>query len=248
MSINKLEESINWYNNRWGNRERSPYDDNPVYKMRLENRLKILVELVPKRGRVLVIGTGRGYDLKPLIEIKNIDIVAGDISIKGLKNISFPIARIACDGCNLCFTDESFDCVYCSEVIEHIPEAEKLVSEMHRVLKNNNGELVLSTPNWISLFGLVRKSAQFILNNPVNDGGQPYDNWYTFNRLKKLLSPYFEIEEIRSYWHFPPTGKGKKQLPYSITVPIIKNLLKVDEIVSKRSKYGCAIALRCSKI
>ena len=119
---------------------------------------------------------------------------------------------------------------------------------MQRVLRNN-GKLVLSTPNWIFLFGLVRKIAQVILNDPVNDGGQPYDNWYIVNKLKKLLSPYFEIEEIRSYWHFPPTGKGKKQLPYFLFLePIIKNLLKADEMISNISKYDLGIALRCSKI
>ena len=87
MSINKFKKSKNWYDTRW-NKERPLYD-NPVYKMRLEYRLKILGKLVPKRGCVLVIGTGKGYDLKPLIDIKNIIEDQEDLAKYGNKFFEF---------------------------------------------------------------------------------------------------------------------------------------------------------------
>ncbi|MBC7262819.1 MAG: glycosyltransferase [Chloroflexi bacterium] len=45
------------------------------------------------------------------------------------------------------FVDQSFDCVICSEVIEHIPRDECLFSELARVLKGN-GRLILGTPDY----------------------------------------------------------------------------------------------------
>ncbi len=48
---------------------------------------------------------------------------------------------------NLPFLDEAFDCVVCSEVIEHIAGSDAPFLEMRRVLKNG-GRLVLGTPDY----------------------------------------------------------------------------------------------------
>jgi dolichol-phosphate mannosyltransferase len=45
------------------------------------------------------------------------------------------------------FADGSFDCVICSEVIEHIPALEKPFDELTRVLKTG-GRLILGTPDY----------------------------------------------------------------------------------------------------
>jgi dolichol-phosphate mannosyltransferase len=45
------------------------------------------------------------------------------------------------------FKDASFDCVICSEVIEHVPADEKVFDELERVLKPG-GRLVLGTPDY----------------------------------------------------------------------------------------------------
>src|ERR1700694_1540960 len=45
------------------------------------------------------------------------------------------------------FADASFDCVICSEVIEHIPAQEKPFDELTRVLKTG-GRLILGTPDY----------------------------------------------------------------------------------------------------
>jgi ubiquinone biosynthesis O-methyltransferase len=43
------------------------------------------------------------------------------------------------------FESESFDCVVCTEVIEHVQDPERLVREAHRVLKKG-GQVILTTP------------------------------------------------------------------------------------------------------
>jgi dolichol-phosphate mannosyltransferase len=45
------------------------------------------------------------------------------------------------------FPDASFDCVICSEVIEHVPADEKVFSELERVLRPG-GRLILGTPDY----------------------------------------------------------------------------------------------------
>ena len=45
------------------------------------------------------------------------------------------------------FKDAAFDCVICSEVIEHVPADEKLFSELERVLEPG-GRLILGTPDY----------------------------------------------------------------------------------------------------
>jgi SAM-dependent methyltransferase len=45
------------------------------------------------------------------------------------------------------FADASFDCVICSEVVEHIPAQEKPFDELTRVLKTG-GRLILGTPDY----------------------------------------------------------------------------------------------------
>jgi SAM-dependent methyltransferase len=45
------------------------------------------------------------------------------------------------------FGDASFDCVICSEVIEHIPASERAFDELIRVLRPG-GRLILGTPDY----------------------------------------------------------------------------------------------------
>ena len=50
---------------------------------------------------------------------------------------------------NLPFASASFDCVICSEVLEHIPEHENALKELVRILKPQ-GNLVVSVPRYFS--------------------------------------------------------------------------------------------------
>jgi SAM-dependent methyltransferase len=57
--------------------------------------------------------------------------------------------------CALPFHDGEFDCVVCSEGIEHILRPEALMGELARVLKKN-GLLIVSTPNVQNFFSRIQ--------------------------------------------------------------------------------------------
>ncbi len=59
------------------------------------------------------------------------------------------------------YPDGAFDLVFASEVIEHVVDTERFLSELHRVLRPG-GKLILSTPNsafWVyRVYGLMGKT------------------------------------------------------------------------------------------
>jgi len=84
------------------------------------------------------------------------------------------------------FEDDSFDLVWCSEVIEHVQNHESAIMEMRRVLKPN-GKLIITTPNsyfWLQylmqLIGLENSDWQ-------NEGHVNFYNFDTIKRLKEII-------------------------------------------------------------
>lgn len=59
-----------------------------------------------------------------------------------MDNLTFQLGKAE----ELPWDDEHFDIVICSEVLEHLPEPEKAISEIYRVLKRD-GIGIFSTPN-----------------------------------------------------------------------------------------------------
>jgi SAM-dependent methyltransferase len=56
-----------------------------------------------------------------------------------------PLADIKADICNLPFEDASFDWILCNHVLEHIPNDQKAMQELFRVLKPG-GKALLQVP------------------------------------------------------------------------------------------------------
>jgi SAM-dependent methyltransferase len=99
--------------------------------------------------------------VKPLTQqYPNLRIVSGDIANCGLPA-------------------EYFDLVICSEVVEHIADSQKAISELYSLLKRG-GVLILTTPQRWSLLELMARVAYFpgifslvklIYREPVFDPG-----------------------------------------------------------------------------
>ncbi|MST94000.1 MAG: class I SAM-dependent methyltransferase [Pedosphaera sp.] len=102
----------------------------------LENSLRQSMPYV--KGRLLDVGCGqRPYEKT---------FFAGATEYIGcdyLSDRSRP--DVVCSATELTFPDNSFDTVVSTEVLEHVPEPQRAINEMHRVLKPG-GHLILSTP------------------------------------------------------------------------------------------------------
>ncbi len=109
---------------------------------------------------VLDAGCGSGRHLRGLAKLPGLKIVGIDRNPKDVEDAKASLANMpdalskdwsvmTADITALPFDDAYFDCVICSEVLEHIPEHEKALAELVRVLKPK-GALVVSVPRYFS--------------------------------------------------------------------------------------------------
>lgn len=117
---------------------------------------EILSKINWHRKRVLEVGTGVGTDARKIIEYGaeymgiNIDEGSTKATAKAFDIFRLKGKVIECSATELCFEDEYFDIVYSFGVLHHIPEAEKSISEIYRVLKPG-GELIIMLYNRASI-------------------------------------------------------------------------------------------------
>ena len=100
-----------------------------------------LLRLLPKgRKSVLDIGARDGHFSRLLTQYFD------EVTALDLREPAFKIDRVktvAGDATNLQFSDNTFDCVFCAEVLEHIPNLQKACSEIVRVVKH---EVIIGVP------------------------------------------------------------------------------------------------------
>lgn len=104
---------------------------NPFYLIRRE-LFRHLKEMAPRlKGRLLDFGCGR----KPFENLFTVDEYIGvDIQQTGHDHTNSKV-DIFYDGKNLPFENETFDSLFCSEVLEHVFNPDEILPELNRVLK-----------------------------------------------------------------------------------------------------------------
>ena len=114
----------------------------PTYYTRISTALKYL----KSSKNILDIGCSDGYVHKQIRskKITGIDINESDLDIAKLLN---PNNRYRKESVyELKFKDAEFDTVLCLDVLEHLDDDTKAISEISRVLKKG-GKLVLTVPS-----------------------------------------------------------------------------------------------------
>lgn len=149
----------------------SEYNENELIKFCKENNIKyhaFKVDKIPLRRvewvinklkalypeTLLDIGTGRGVFLMQLLStavLNNLKITCIDINLKSIKLVNYMrkgglkrLKGIVMNAENMGFKDRSFDVITALEVIEHIPDTEKVISELFRVARKY---VILSVPS-----------------------------------------------------------------------------------------------------
>jgi SAM-dependent methyltransferase len=112
-----------------------------------EYELARIVPYLRPGARVLEIGGGTGYQAKRLKEA-GFDVASIDIAGCGYGGTrEFPIVDY--DGSRVPFPDGSFDIVFSSNVLEHVPDLAQLQREMLRVLRRGGYCIhVMPTGSW----------------------------------------------------------------------------------------------------
>lgn len=123
----------------------------------IKRRMDLILTIVSLGGRHLDVGCGNGA--QTLKFLKYVDsCVAIDVEKNRLNIFKQKLRELGLNNCevkqmdatNLEFKDETFDIITHIETLEHVPDQEKVLDEMYRVLKRG-GLLILSVPNkwWI---------------------------------------------------------------------------------------------------
>jgi ubiquinone/menaquinone biosynthesis C-methylase UbiE len=164
----------------------------------LDRRASFLLRHVHAGQAILDLGCGNGVFAELMLEHATVTVTAADVAEAALararrqarlaQRASF--ALVPFDG-ELPFADNHFDLVWASEVIEHVADTGRWLSEVRRVLKPK-AELLLTTPNHSRLALATRGIAVF--SPPLGD------HLHLYNRasLSQLLVEFgFDSVQVR---------------------------------------------------
>lgn len=143
-----------WENKKRAERRRPNHPVIEAFVSPKINFIKKTIRILPK-NTLLDVGCGNGYFTYHLAKL--CDVTGLDFSEQMLK-INPHHKLIQGDAESLPFKDNSFDIVFCSNLLHHLKNPQTAVREMWRVAKNY---VILSEPNrnnpLMLLFGLIKK-------------------------------------------------------------------------------------------
>lgn len=166
-----------------------------VYKPLIRD-LKTSIE---KYATGIVLDIGCGNKPYEVLFSKNIEKYLGcDIVQSSLEKVD-----IICEAHNVPLESGSVDTVLCTQVIEHVPDHNKLIQEIHRLLKMN-GCLILSGPMYWHIheephdyfrftkygFKYILESNGFKIHEMMPNGGK----WATLGQMIIHTFPHFLIK------------------------------------------------------
>jgi len=179
------------------------------------HRLKVVGKNITLRNECILLDIGcNDCAVTNFLGNVNVRYVGFDISKKALKR-GKKRQRVLCDACHLPVKDNTADIVICTEVIEHINNPKRLISEIARISKVNS-KLLISTPNGESLFSKIQKLLpikRFHDWRRVKSHFQVYDPI----KLSNLLKCYgFKINRKIKSIALPPFKITKNKMVFRI--------------------------------
>jgi len=232
-----------------------------------QKRLRILLEHMPKGNpKVLDCGCGAGDYVRILRQYYLIDAV-------GIEYLETKVARAKEDSAlapfihrgnihSMPYADGTFDMVFLNEVLEHVPNEEKALEEINRVLKQG-GILIIFCPNRFYPFeshGVNLKGTQkripifipFIPYIPVSIGMRIFDYWarnYWPWELRKLVEQnHFSVIDSRFYWQTFENISGQQPSFLRVARSALRVIAKVGEHLPLLRCFGVSQVLVLKRV
>tara|TARA_Y100000310_G_C20697231_1_gene826563 strand:- start:1341 stop:1913 length:573 start_codon:yes stop_codon:yes gene_type:complete len=170
-----------------------------VDKLRKLKEKKIMSMLAGQKGKLLDVGCGSGFFSQKLSQAGFI------VSAIDQKGVIGKVKDVNCNPCNLeekiPFSDESFDLLLCTDVIEHIKNTERLFSELNRVLKKD-AVILVSTPYHGFVKNILTELVGF--NTHFDPEGE-HLRFYSRKSLETVLEKNgFKVENVSFVGRFWP--------------------------------------------
>lgn len=149
--------------------------------------------------QILDVGSGAGQLLQHVIKYadRDAEITACDLSQPMLRRArqrlkSFSPFYVTADLAGLPFADDSFDCITCGYVLEHLPNARTGLDELLRVMSPGGRLLLLTTEDnfggaWTSRVWYCRTYNREELRETILGLGFLWKRELWFSRMHKLL-------------------------------------------------------------
>lgn len=174
------------------------FDELDEYRFDKLRYLPKLVDFTGFKGQALLeVGCGVGIDLVRFARggaiVTGIDLA--EVSIQ-LARQNFALRGLTGDlrvmnGEALEFPDNSFDVVYAHGVIQYTANADRMVTEIYRVLKPN-GQAIMMVYNRRSWLNAMAR----VMNVGLEHADAPVLNKYTIGEFRQLLKPFASFRII----------------------------------------------------
>ncbi|MBC2839039.1 class I SAM-dependent methyltransferase [Robiginitalea sp. SC105] len=147
-------------------------------------------------------------------QLPNLDYVTTDLNS--------PLADVKADICDLPFESNSFDVILCNHVLEHIPDHQKALSELYRVLKPG-GWGIFQVPQDLSRERTLEDPGITDPEERRKVFGQ-YDHVRVYGRdyIEILRAAGFDAEGVDYTRNFPPETVERYRLAAGERIPLVR--------------------------
>jgi len=201
----------------------------PRHELRERLLLDLLVAADPGRS-ILNIGAGQGSFTR-LLERRGYEVVSSDVAPAAVAVLESRVRGevVRADMTDLPYPDRVFDAVVAGEVIEHIADDHRALSEAARVLRPD-GVLALSVPAHPAWFGAsdrwaghVRRYTQVTLTQAFDGAG------FTLERLRPWGFPMSALYH-RAIYDKRAAALAAEQREHRAAVRVLRLALQVDRL------------------